>query len=147
MSARRAESVARSQTARGDRITVTLIPKVRQDLQLLQERTSLSTTDLANRAITLYEFFDAQLREGHDFIARDSATGSTRLVRLLDAPGGQVMSAGPAHDGRGRAGLLTRLWRQGRHRRPQPALGRPRIPVVAAWLPYLACLTGQIIAM
>lgn len=66
-----------------ERITVALIPQAVEDLQKLQERTSLSKTDLANRAISLYEFIDAQLRAGRDLLIRDNATGETQLVRLL----------------------------------------------------------------
>ncbi|HLX51178.1 MAG TPA: hypothetical protein VKS82_22870 [Streptosporangiaceae bacterium] len=43
----------------------------------------MSKTDLANRAITLYEFVDAQLRAGRDLVIRDPVTGETQLVRLL----------------------------------------------------------------
>ena len=92
MNALRAEHVEGSQSS-GDRITVTLIPKATQDLRLLQERTSLSKTDLTNRAITLYEFVDDQLRSGHDIIARNQATGETRLVKLVAAPEGQAVAA------------------------------------------------------
>ena len=67
----------------GGRITVALIPKASEDLQRLQDRTSLSKTDIANRAITLYEFIDAQIRAGRDVLIRDNATGETQLVRLL----------------------------------------------------------------
>jgi len=66
-----------------DRITVALIPKAGEDLQRLQERTSLSKTDITNRAITLYEFIDAQIRAGRDVLIRDSKTGETQLVRIL----------------------------------------------------------------
>ena len=66
-----------------DRITVALIPKVGEDLQRLQDRTSLSKTDLVNRAITLYEFIDAQMREGRDVTVRDGETGETQIIRLL----------------------------------------------------------------
>jgi hypothetical protein len=66
-----------------ERITVALIPKAGDDLQRLQERTSLSKTDITNRAITLYEFIDAQLRAGRDVLIRDSNTGETQTVRLL----------------------------------------------------------------
>jgi hypothetical protein len=72
---------AHSQVA--ERITVALIPKVGEELQRLQDRTSLSKTDIANRAITLYEFIDAQLREGRDVLIRDNASGETQLVRIL----------------------------------------------------------------
>jgi hypothetical protein len=66
-----------------DRITVALIPKAGEDLQRLQDRTSLSKTDIANRAITLYEFIDSQLRDGRDVLIRDNKTGMTEIVRLL----------------------------------------------------------------
>jgi hypothetical protein len=72
---------ARQQVA--DRITVALIPKVGDELQRLQDRTHLSKTDITNRAITLYEFIDAQLREGRDVLIRDNDTGETQTVRLL----------------------------------------------------------------
>lgn len=66
-----------------ERITVALIPKAAADLQRLQDRTSLSKTDLVNRAITLYEFIDEQMRAGRDLLIRDSKAGETQLVRLL----------------------------------------------------------------
>jgi hypothetical protein len=66
-----------------ERITVALIPKAGHDLQLLQDRSSLSKTDIANRSITLYEFIDAQLRAGRDVLIRDNSTGETQVVRLL----------------------------------------------------------------
>ena len=74
-------SAQRSATV--ERITVALIPKAGEDLQRLQDRTALSKTDLANRAITLYEFVDAQLRAGRDVLVRDAGTGETQVVRLL----------------------------------------------------------------
>jgi hypothetical protein len=75
------EDVARPQAV--ERITVALIPQSAEDLQRLQDRTSLSKTDIANRAITLYEFIDAQLKAGHDVIIRDPKTGESQLVRFL----------------------------------------------------------------
>ncbi len=69
--------------SQSDRITVALIPQSASDLQALQERAGLSKTDLVNRAITLYEFIDAQLREGNDLIIRNKETGETQLVRFL----------------------------------------------------------------
>ncbi len=73
--------VARPQAP--ERITVALIPKAADDLQRLQDRTSLSKTDIANRAITLYEFIDAQLRANREVLVRDNATGETQIVRFL----------------------------------------------------------------
>jgi hypothetical protein len=77
-----AASLAKDVTRQQARITVVLIPAVQDDLQRLQERTNLSMTDLANRAITSYEFFDAQMQAGHDVIVRNSRTGESRLVRF-----------------------------------------------------------------
>lgn len=45
-----------------ERITAALVPRAAEDLRQLHERTGLSKTDLANRAITLYEFIEGHLR-------------------------------------------------------------------------------------
>jgi hypothetical protein len=66
-----------------ERITVALIPKAAEDLLRLQERTSLSKTDLTNRAISLYEFIDAQIREGREVLIRDPAKKETQVVHLF----------------------------------------------------------------
>jgi hypothetical protein len=66
-----------------ERITVALIPKAASDLQSLQERSGLSKTDLVNRAISLYEFIDAQLREGKEVLIRDPAKDETQRVHLF----------------------------------------------------------------
>jgi hypothetical protein len=81
MEAKTSKDIAWTQAP--ERITVALIPKAGNDLRQLQSRTNLSKTDLANRAITLYEFIDAQLRAGRDLIIQDSVTGETQLVRIL----------------------------------------------------------------
>ena len=65
-----------------ERITVALIPQAAQDLLHLQERTGLSKTDIMNRAISLYRFIEAQLRERRDLIVRDRRTGEAQFVRL-----------------------------------------------------------------
>jgi uncharacterized protein YqfB (UPF0267 family) len=65
-----------------EQLTVALIPKAESDLQKLRDRTELSRTDITNRAITLYEFIDAQLRAGNDLQIRDHRTGEIRQVRL-----------------------------------------------------------------
>jgi hypothetical protein len=66
-----------------ERITVALIPKVVADLQRLQDGTGLSKTDLVNRAISLYQFIEEQLRADQDLLLRDRGTGDTQLVRLI----------------------------------------------------------------
>ena len=72
---------ARTQTI--ERLTVALIPQAAEDLQRLQDRTGLSKTDVANRAITLYEFIDSQLSAGRDVLIKDNDTGETQTLRLL----------------------------------------------------------------
>jgi hypothetical protein len=66
-----------------DRITVALIPKAGADLQRLQDRTSLSKTDLVNRAITLYEFIESQQSADRDVLIRDNKTGEIQTVMFL----------------------------------------------------------------
>jgi|SRR5271170_392649 hypothetical protein len=66
-----------------ERITVALVPKAAGHLRQLQERTSMSKTDITNRAITSYEFFEAYMQSGHELFVRDAATGETQLVRFL----------------------------------------------------------------
>jgi hypothetical protein len=75
------DDAARQQPS--DRITISLIPQAAEHLQLLQDRTKWSKTDLVNRAITLYEFIEDQIRQGQDLILRDRETGETQLVRFL----------------------------------------------------------------
>jgi uncharacterized protein (DUF342 family) len=66
-----------------ERITVALVPKVAEELQRLQDRTSLSKTDLANRAITLYEYINDQLSAGKEVLIRDKETGETQGILIL----------------------------------------------------------------
>ena len=72
-----------STTKVGERITVALVPKVAVELQRLQDRTSLSKTDLANRAITLYEYISEQLSVGKEVLIRDKKTGETQGILIL----------------------------------------------------------------
>jgi hypothetical protein len=72
-----------ARAAEPPRITVALIPKAAGDLARLQQRTSMSKTDIINRAISLYEFVQAQLDAENDLIVRDRRTGETQLVRFL----------------------------------------------------------------
>ncbi len=66
-----------------ERITVALIPKAAGDLKKLLDRTGLSKTDITNRAITLYEFIEAQISAGKAVIISDPETGETQVVRFL----------------------------------------------------------------
>jgi hypothetical protein len=76
-------SSASPPSSSSERITVALIPKAAADLQRLQERSGLSKTDLTNRAISLYEFIDAQIREGREVLIRDPAKKETQLLHLF----------------------------------------------------------------
>jgi hypothetical protein len=64
-----------------DRITVALVAKAAADLQVIQDRTGLSKTDIVNRAISLYEFIDSELSEGAELIVRRD--GKEHLIKLL----------------------------------------------------------------
>lgn len=66
-----------------ERITVALVPTAAGRLRQLQERTNMSKTDITNRAITSYEFFEAYLQSGHEVLVRNASTGETQLVRFL----------------------------------------------------------------
>ena len=66
-----------------ERITVALIPKVAGILRRLQDRKNLSKTDIVNRAVTLYDFIDAQLDAGRDILIRDNVTQEIQSVMLL----------------------------------------------------------------
>jgi len=125
-------------SAQGKRITVTLIPKAEDDLRRLEERTKLSKTDLANRAITLYEFFDNQIRTGHDMLTRDVRTGTTKLVHLTDASAEQVTRHSAYQQDK--AGDEQH---PGRKRRRRPSPGRFHRPAIAAQPLLLIGLAGR----
>jgi hypothetical protein len=65
----------------GDPITVVLVAKAAADLQITQERSHLSTTDIVNRALSLYEFVDAEQKAGAELIIRRD--GQDYLVELM----------------------------------------------------------------
>ena len=66
-----------------DRIAVALVRKVAADLQAIQDRTGLSKAELIDRAITLYEFIDTEMRDGGQVLVRDPNTRETQVLRLL----------------------------------------------------------------
>lgn len=80
-SASRFEEVSHPPVA--ERITVALIPRVAGILRRLQSRKKLSKTDIVNRAVTLYDFIDAQLDAGRDILVRDNDTQEIQSVMLL----------------------------------------------------------------
>ena len=64
-----------------ERVTVALIRKAGEDLQRLQDRTGLSKTDIVNRAISVYEFIEAELGAGAELIVRRD--GQDYLIKLM----------------------------------------------------------------
>jgi len=74
-------SPARPPVAPADRVTVALVAKAAADLQNTHERTHMSKTDIVNRAVSLYEFVEAELREGSELIIRRN--GKDFFVKLL----------------------------------------------------------------
>ena len=67
--------------AAAGRITVALVPKAANDLQVIHERTGLSKTDIVNRALSLYEFVDSELSAGAELIVRQD--GKEHIIKLL----------------------------------------------------------------
>lgn len=65
-----------------ERITVALVPKASADLQHTQQRTHLSKTDIVNRAVSFYEFADAEQSAGSELIIR-RPNGEEHIVKLL----------------------------------------------------------------
>lgn len=59
-------------TGPGEGLAVILIEPAGEALRQLQERTNLSRADIANRALVLYQFVDAELR---------ACTSSLRIAR------------------------------------------------------------------
>ena len=58
-----------------------LVAKAAADLQNVHERTHLSKTDIVNRAVSLYEFVDAELSAGAELVVRRD--GQEYLIKLL----------------------------------------------------------------
>ena len=64
-----------------ERITIPMIDKAADDLRITHDRTGLSIIDIVNRAISLYEFVDAELRVQAELIVRRD--GKDHLIKLL----------------------------------------------------------------
>jgi hypothetical protein len=62
-------------------ITVALVPMAAADLKRTRDRSGLSQTDIVNRALTLYEFVDAELSEGAELYMRRD--GRQYMIKLL----------------------------------------------------------------
>ncbi|MEV6911154.1 hypothetical protein [Amycolatopsis sp. NPDC051071] len=76
------EETATGRPAVVDRVNVALIAEAVDALGKLQERTGLKKVDLVNRALLIYEFVDAELRDGKQVVLRD-ADGQDQLVKIF----------------------------------------------------------------
>lgn len=65
-----------------ERITLNLIAQASQALANLQARSGMNRTDLVNRALTVYDFIDAELAAGRAIVIRDR-DGKDQLVKIL----------------------------------------------------------------
>jgi hypothetical protein len=66
----------------GELLAVVLSRQAAADLQRLEDRRRLPTSDLVSRAISAYECLDSQLAADYELIAKDNQTGETNLIRL-----------------------------------------------------------------
>jgi hypothetical protein len=64
-----------------EQITVSLAAKAADDLRRVATRTNLTQTDIVNRALSMYEFIDAELTEGAELIVRKE--GRDFVVKVL----------------------------------------------------------------
>jgi len=71
------------QVPAAERITVALVAKAAEDLRRTQVDTGLSKTDVVNRAVSAYRFFEEKLAAGSDLILRDPESGQEQLVHFL----------------------------------------------------------------
>ncbi|RSN65004.1 hypothetical protein DMH01_00955 [Amycolatopsis sp. WAC 04182] len=76
------EETATGRPAVVDRVNVALIAEAVDALGKLQERTGLKKVDLVNRALLIYEFVDAELRDGKQVVLRDP-DGQDQLVKIF----------------------------------------------------------------
>jgi hypothetical protein len=72
-----------TQSSTTERITVTLLAKVAEELKEIQKRTGLSKTDAVNRSITVYNFIDQQMSDGNLLIIRNQNSGQEQQVRFF----------------------------------------------------------------
>ena len=75
------EQPASPPAAADARVTVALVSRAATDLQSTHERTRMSKTDIVNRAVSLYEFVDAEMSAGAELIVRRD--GEDYVVKLL----------------------------------------------------------------
>jgi hypothetical protein len=65
-----------------EQLTVPLIKKASSDLRRTHERTQLSRADIVNRAVSFYEFVDAEQHAGSELIIR-RRNGEQHIVKFI----------------------------------------------------------------
>ncbi|OLF17027.1 hypothetical protein BU204_13055 [Actinophytocola xanthii] len=65
-----------------DRLNVALTAQASEALKKLLKRTGFKKVDIANRALVLYEFIEAELRAGNALVIRDP-NGGEQGVKIL----------------------------------------------------------------
>ncbi len=65
-----------------ERFEVALIAEAAEALRKLQERTELNKVDIINRALTIYEFIDAEQRAGDTLWLRNEAAKRERSFKI-----------------------------------------------------------------
>ena len=77
------------------RITVGLIAVAAAALEKTRDRCGLTQTDIVNRALTLYEFIDAELDEGAElFMRRDGRQYAIKLLSSMRRKAAAPMTRG-----------------------------------------------------
>lgn len=62
-----------------DRVNVALIEQAAQAIAKLQARTGLKKVDIVNRALSIYEYIDAEIKAGNELVIRDPQGSEQRL--------------------------------------------------------------------
>jgi hypothetical protein len=65
-----------------ERLTVALVGDAVRALSRIRDRSGLKKVDILNRAIVVYDFIDAELRDGKQIVLRDK-DGREERVRLI----------------------------------------------------------------
>lgn len=65
-----------------DRVNVALIEQAAQAIAKLQERTGLKKVDIVNRALSIYEFIDAELRAGNELVIK-GPQGTEQVLKIF----------------------------------------------------------------
>jgi spore cortex formation protein SpoVR/YcgB (stage V sporulation) len=62
-----------------DRVNVALIEQAAQAIAKLQARTGLKKVDIVNRALSIYEYIDAEIKAGNELVIKDPQGSEQRL--------------------------------------------------------------------